>query len=268
MPCISYAYRDVGHETLCDVHMFMSCHAPSSVRSYIQSAIDTVNHIHTTQPAGDILVFMTGRVEVEHVVRTLHEGDVGLMPLPLFAGLTQQEQTRCFELTPHGKRKVVVATNVAETSVTIDDIVYVIDTGYAKQRTYDPRTGLSSLLVAPISQSSAHQRSGRAGRVRAGVCYRLYTEQAFLGMSQRTLPEIQRTNLAPVLLHLKSLGIDDLIHFPFLSPPPVELMSRALELLYATSALDEYGKLTSPVGEQMAEFPVEPMTAKMVSIGV
>ena len=160
--------------------------------------------------------------------------------------------------------QVVLATNIAETSLTIDGIIYVIDTGFCKQNSYNARTGMESLIVTPISQASANQRAGRAGRVAAGKCFRLYTAWAFKHeLEPNTVPEIQRTNLGNVVLLLKSLGINDLIHFDFMDPPPHETLILALEQLYALGALNHLGELTK-LGRKMAEFPVDPMLSKMI----
>ena len=160
--------------------------------------------------------------------------------------------------------QVVLATNIAETSLTIDGIVYVIDPGYCKQSSYNARTGMESLVVTPISKASANQRAGRAGRVSPGKAFRLYTAWAYKHeLEDNTVPEIQRTNLGNVVLLLKSLGINDLIHFDFMDPPPHETLVLALEQLYALGALNNLGELTK-MGRKMAEFPVDPMVAKMI----
>jgi ATP-dependent RNA helicase DDX35 len=157
-----------------------------------------------------------------------------------------------------------VATNIAEASITINGIVYVIDCGFVKLRAYNPNNGLESLVITPVSQASAMQRSGRAGRVRSGKSFRLYTEKDFEKLPVATTPEMQRSNLATVVLQLKSMGIDNVLRFNFLSPPPAKCMIRALDLLYALGALDDNGSLTHPLGLQMAEFPLHPMFAKML----
>merc|ERR1712054_16455 len=142
-------------------------------------------------------------------------------------------------------RKIVFSTNIAETSLTIDGIVYVIDPGFAKQKVYNPRIRVESLLVSPISKASAHQRAGRAGRTKPGKCFRLYTEKAFKKeLMEQTYPEILRSNLGNVVLELKKLGIDDLVHFDFMDPPAPETLMRALELLNYLGALDDDGNLT------------------------
>lgn len=178
--------------------------------------------------------------------------------------------------------KVVLATNIAETSITIDGVVFVIDPGFVKQNSYNPRSGMASLVVVPVclsfspariqltsaneqcSRASANQRAGRAGRVGPGKAFRLYTKWAFSNeLEENTVPEIQRTNLGMVVLLLKSLGINDLIGFEFMDPPPGETLMRALELLYALGALNDRGELTK-LGRRMAEFPVDPMLSKTI----
>ena len=166
-----------------------------------------------------------------------------------------------FEPAPENHRKVIFSTNIAEASVTIDGIVYVIDSGFVKLRAYNPATGIETLTPTPVSQASATQRAGRAGRTKPGKCYRLYTEATFGTLPPSTVPEIQRSNLAPTILQLKALGIDNIARFNFLTPPPAELIVRALELLYSLGALDDYAKLTKPLGTRMAEIALEPMLA-------
>lgn len=155
-----------------------------------------------------------------------------------------------------------MSTNIAETSLTIDGVVFVIDPGFAKQKVYNPRIRVESLLVTAISKASAQQRAGRAGRTRPGKCFRLYTEKAYkTEMQDNTYPEILRSNLGSVVLQLKKLGIDDLVHFDFMDPPAPETLMRALELLNYLAALNDDGDLTE-LGSMMAEFPLDPQLAK------
>ena len=183
---------------------------------------------------------------------------------PIYANLPSDMQAKIFEPTPLGARKVVLATNIAETSLTIDGIKYVIDPGFVKQNSYNPRTGMESLIVTPVSKASANQRAGRAGRTSAGKCFRLFTAWSFENeLEDNTVPEIQRTNLGNVVLMLKSLGIHDLMNFDFMDPPPAETLLRALESLYALGALNDKGELTK-LGRRMAEFPLDPMLSKML----
>ncbi|XP_019130758.2 pre-mRNA-splicing factor ATP-dependent RNA helicase DHX16 [Larimichthys crocea] len=238
---------------------------------YLEACVVSVLQIHVTQSPGDILVFLTGQEEIEACCEMLQErcrrlGSkiAELLVLPIYANLPSDMQAKIFNPTPPGARKVVVATNIAETSLTIDGIIYVIDPGFCKQKSYNARTGMESLIVTPCSRASANQRAGRAGRVAAGKCFRLYTAWAFKHeMEETTVPEIQRTNLGNVVLLLKSLGINDLIHFDFMDPPPHETLVLALEQLYALGALNHLGELTK-LGRRMAELPVDPMLSKMI----
>ncbi|THC89794.1 hypothetical protein EYZ11_010745 [Aspergillus tanneri] len=239
--------------------------------NYLAAAITTVFQIHITQGQGDVLVFLTGQEEIEAAEQSLQEtarklgGKIPEMIIcPIYANLPSELQTKIFEPTPPKARKVVLATNIAETSLTIDGIVYVIDPGFAKENVFNPRTGMESLVVTPCSRASANQRAGRAGRVGPGKCFRLYTKWAYHNeLEESTTPEIQRTNLNSVILMLKSLGIDQLLEFDFMDPPPAETIIRALEQLYALGALNDRGELTK-VGRQMAEFPTDPMLAKAI----
>ncbi|CAB4281095.1 unnamed protein product [Prunus armeniaca] len=238
---------------------------------YLDAAIVTALQIHVTQPPGDILVFLTGQEEIEtaeeilkHRTRGLGTKIAELIICPIYANLPTELQGKIFEATPDGARKVVLATNIAETSLTIDGIKYVIDPGFCKMKSYNPRTGMESLLVTPISKASAMQRAGRSGRTGPGKCFRLYTAYNYYNdLDDNTVPEVQRTNLANVVLTLKSLGIHDLLHFDFMDPPPSEALLKALELLFALSALNKVGELTK-VGRRMAEFPLDPMLSKMI----
>jgi ATP-dependent RNA helicase DDX35 len=241
----------------------------SSAEDYVERALSTVFDIHETEPNGDILVFLTGREEIDSAVEAVSEKVLGLppksqslLPLPLYAGLSAEQQMYVFDEAPENTRKVIFSTNIAEASVTIDGIVYVVDCGFVKLRAYDPKTGIETLTATPVSKASAAQRAGRAGRTKPGKCFRLYTEDAFQSLPEANIPEIQRSNLAPFILQLKALGIDNVLRFDFLTPPPAELMVKALELLYSLGALDEYAKLTKPLGVRMAELAVEPMMAK------
>lgn len=241
----------------------------SPVEDYLEKAVQTVFDIHTKEPEGDILVFLTGREEIDSAIQAISERSASLhpraqqlMPLPLYAGLSTEQQMYVFEEAPEDTRKVIFATNIAEASVTINGILYVIDCGFVKLRAYNPTTGIETLTATPVSKASATQRAGRAGRTKPGKCFRLYTENDFLSLEEATIPEIQRSNLAPVILQLKALGIDNIVRFDFITPPPAELIIRALELLYSLGALDDYAKLTKPLGTRMAELAVEPMMAK------
>ncbi|KAF4457295.1 Pre-mRNA-splicing factor ATP-dependent RNA helicase cdc28 [Fusarium albosuccineum] len=246
-------------------------YTPAPEANYLAAAITTVFQIHTTQGKGDILIFLTGQDEIEAAEQEIAETakKLGsrikeLVICPIYANLPSELQSKIFEPTPDGARKVVLATNIAETSLTIDGIVYVIDPGYVKENVYNPATGMSNLVVVPCSRASANQRSGRAGRVGPGKCFRLYTKFAYMNeMDESTTPEIQRTNLNGVVLQLKSLGINELLDFEFMDPPPTEALIGALNQLFALQALNHRGELTK-LGRQMAEFPTDPMLAKAV----
>jgi ATP-dependent RNA helicase DDX35 len=238
---------------------------------YVERAVKTVIDIHTKEGEGDILLFLTGREEIERAIdmiteqsETLRSKTPALQPMPMYAGLPTDQQMYVFEPAAEDTRKVIVSTNIAEASVTIDGIVFVIDCGFVKLRAYNPISGIDTLTATAVSKASATQRAGRAGRTKLGKCYRLYTEHAFQTLEEATVPEIQRSNLAPTILQLKALGIDNIARFDYLTPPPAELVIRALELLYSLGALDDYAKLTKPMGLRMAELSVEPMMAKVL----
>jgi pre-mRNA-splicing factor ATP-dependent RNA helicase DHX15/PRP43 len=257
-------------------------YTPEPERDYLEAALRTALQIHLCEPPGDILLFLTGEEEIEEACKKLSKDVAALGPevpelrcLPLYSTLPPNLQQRIFEPAPPPRapgqppgRKCIVATNIAETSLTIDGIVYVIDPGFAKQKVYNPRIRVESLLVTPISRASAQQRAGRAGRTRPGKCFRLYTEKAFKKeLLPQTYPEILRSNLSSVVLQLKKLGIDDLVHFDFMDPPAPETLMRALEQLNYLGALDDDGNLTR-TGEIMSEFPVEPQLAKFLIASV
>jgi ATP-dependent RNA helicase DHX8/PRP22 len=249
--------------------------AKDPVSDYLEEALITVMQIHLREPAGDILLFLTGQEEIDTAAEILFDRMKSLGPsapeliiLPVYSALPSEMQTRIFEPAPLGKRKVVIATNIAEASLTIDGIFYVVDPGFAKQKVYNPKLGMDSLVVAPISQASARQRAGRAGRTGPGKCFRLYTEGAFINeMLPTSIPELQRSNLAHTVLTMKAMGINDLLHFDFMDPPPAPHLLAALESLYALGALDEEGLLTR-LGRIMSQFPLDPMVSKMLLASV
>ncbi|KAK4740295.1 hypothetical protein R3W88_003992 [Solanum pinnatisectum] len=242
---------------------------------YLDASLITVMQIHLTEPEGDILLFLTGQEEIDYACQCLYERMKGLgknvpelIILPVYSALPSEMQSRIFDPAPPGKRKVVVATNIAEASLTIDGIYYVIDPGFAKQNVYNPKQGLDSLVITPISQASAKQRAGRAGRTGPGKCYRLYTESAFHSeMSPTAVPEIQRINLGNTVIMMKAMGINDLLSFDFMDPPTPQALISAMEQLYTLGALDEEGLLTK-LGRKMAEFPLDPPLSKMLLASV
>ena len=261
-------------------HPVQIFYTPEPERDYVEAALRTVLQIHATETEGDILLFLTGEEEIEDACRKIsleademtREADAGpLKVYPLYGTLPPQQQQRIFEPAPppakaggRPGRKVIIGTNVAETSLTIDGIVYVVDPGFSKQKVYNPRIRVESLLVSPISKASAQQRAGRAGRTRPGKCFRLYTEAAFKKeLIEQTYPEILQSNLANTVLELKKLGIDDLVHFDLMDPPAPETLIRALEELNYLACLDDDGNLTA-LGKLASEFPLDPSLAVML----
>eukprot|EP00934_Nitzschia_sp_Nitz4_P001506 Nitzschia sp. Nitz4//scaffold114_size70088//5036//7183//NITZ4_005967-RA/size70088-processed-gene-0.30-mRNA-1//-1//CDS//3329533393//1506//frame0 len=247
-------------------------------QNYVEGAIRTAVHIHECEAPGDILVFLTGEQEIEQACEEIREKARGmaekhgeLVVYPLYSSLPPEQQRKIFSDAPGPRvpggppgRKVVVSTNVAETSLTIDGIVYVVDPGFSKQKVYNPRVRVESLLVSPISRASARQRSGRAGRTRPGKCFRLYTEETFnKDLQETTYPEVLRSQMSSVVLTLKKLGIDNLVEFDFMDPPAAETMMRALESLNYLGALDDEGEMTE-LGYQMSELPLDPQLAKLI----
>jgi len=255
-------------------------YTPEPERDYVEAAIRTVLQIHATEPEGDILLFLTGEEEIEDACRKIsletdemvREADAGPMKVyPLYGTLPPAQQQKIFDPAPPPRRpggrpgrKCIVATNIAETSLTIDGIVYVVDPGFSKQKVYNPRIRVESLLVSPISKASAQQRAGRAGRTRPGKCFRLYTEGAFKKeLIEQTYPEVLRSNLSSTVLELKKLGVDDLVHFDLMDPPAPETLMRALEELNYLACLDDDGNLTT-MGRLASEFPLDPALAVML----
>lgn len=241
-------------------------------RDYLKAAILAVIQIHLNEPEGDILLFLTGEREItlacQNIDRELHQliidGTVPPLKLYPFHGrLPPEQQQRIFDASPPDgpkERKCVVATNIAETSLTIDGIVYVIDPGFSKQKVYNPRTRVESLLVMPISQESARQRAGRAGRTRPGKCFRLFPEIAFKELIQRTYPEILRSNVLSTILELKSMGVNDIVHHELLDPPAPESLMRGFEEANFLACLDDEGELTV-LGKLASKFPLDPRLA-------
>ena len=232
---------------------------------YVDSALQTILQLHQNEPNGDILCFLTGQEEIDYACDILNEKLKKLAPclvLPLYASLPNHLQSRVFETSVH--RKVIIATNIAETSVTINGVVYVVDCGFTKQNCYDPKLGMDSLVVVPISQAQANQRSGRAGRTRPGKAYRLYTEKAYFEeMLPNTIPEIQRTNMANTVLTLLAMGIYDLSAFDFMDKPSIKAINSAIQELFQLGAVDDEGILTD-LGQEMAELPLDPSLAKVL----
>ncbi|CAL8470833.1 g10375 [Coccomyxa elongata] len=246
------------------------------VDSYLDAALRTVVQIHVDEPSGDILVFLTGQDEIETLQRLIPERSLQLddaeshgkmLVVPIYAALQPEQQANVFKPTPPGMRKVILATNIAETSITVPGVRYVVDPGFVKARSYNARLGSDSLQVVPISKAQARQRSGRAGREAPGKAFRLYTEAAYLGLQAASAPEIQRVSLASLALQLKQLGVADVRAFPFMDPPPPTALARALELLLALGALDQRGALSQPLGAQLVRLPLEPVFGKVLLSG-
>ncbi|KAG2768360.1 hypothetical protein JG687_00006051 [Phytophthora cactorum] len=234
---------------------------------YLQKAIDTVLAIDEHEGEGDVLVFLPGQEEIDFVVRALNDrAPTHILPVPLYGTLPLHMQQNAFLPAPRGvRRKIIVATTIAETSVTIEGVVFVVDGCFTKLAFFNPLTGVEALITAPLSKASAKQRAGRAGRSQPGKCFRLCTQEHFRNkLAKETIPQMQRTNLATVALYLLSMGIQDLAHFDFVSPPSPEALIRALELLFSLGAIDTECRLIDPLGTQMAEFPVAPALAKVL----
>ena len=248
-------------------------YTPEAVGDYIEGAMVTALQLHAEEPlGGDVLVFLTGQDEIESLQRLLEEkakalphGAPPLIVRTIFAALASEQQMKVFEATPAGSRKVILATNIAETSITIPGVKYVVDPGVVKMRAVHPRTGTETLWVEPVSQPQAWQRAGRAGRLGPGKCYRLYTEDSFLKLRKATTPLLHRCNLAAVALQLKNLGISDVLRFPFPQAPAPAAMQRALETLLALGAISaKRGGTLTDLGRRMGALPLEPMLAKLL----
>ncbi|XP_054286670.1 pre-mRNA-splicing factor ATP-dependent RNA helicase PRP16 [Macrosteles quadrilineatus] len=242
------------------------------VEDYVDAAVKQALQIHLQGQEGDILIFMPGQEDIEVTCEVLAErlGEIDNAPqlsvLPIYSQLPSDLQAKIFQRSPEGLRKCVVATNIAETSLTVDGIMFVVDSGYCKLKVYNPRIGMDALQIYPISQANANQRSGRAGRTGPGQCFRLYTERQYKDeLLVTTVPEIQRTNLANTVLLLKSLGVQDLLQFHFMDPPPQDNILNSLYQLWILGALDHTGSLT-PLGRQMAEFPLDPPQCQMLIV--
>ncbi|SPJ82284.1 probable ATP-binding protein PRP16 [Fusarium torulosum] len=228
-----------------------------AIPDYAHVALHTAKHIHETSADGDILLFMPSVGEIEDACVQLRKATEGLEVLPLYSQLSRAEQDKVFTRSFH--RRCIISTNIAETSVTIGGVVYVIDPGLAKESRYNPRTGLESIFTAPISQASARQRAGRAGRTGPAVCYRLYTKDDFDEiLLPTTPPSILLNNLSDIVLQLKAMGIADIANFDFLDKPDPEVCFRALEDLLAMDYLDDNAEITLK-GKMAANLPVHPV---------
>jgi ATP-dependent RNA helicase DHR2 len=246
-------------------------YSPAPVHDFVDAALKVIFQIHQKEPMpGDILVFLTGQETVEALEHLVNEYAMGMDPslpkilvLPLFAALPQAAQQRVFAPAPPRTRKIVLSTNIAETSVTVSGVRHVVDCGKAKVKQFRTRLGLDSLLVKPISKSAAIQRKGRAGREAPGQCFRLYTEKDYLALDETNTPEILRCDLSQALLNMKARGVDDIVGFPFLTRPPREALEKALLQLLNINALEDDGKI-SPVGLHIAKLPLTPTLGRVL----
>ena len=253
------------------VDVFYSKHP---VADYVVSAVETVIVIHKSNAPGDVLVFLTGQDEVEEACKMLKDKmkhvsqklKYSILPIPMYSNLPARDQLKVFQRASSGTRKVIFSTNIAETSITIDNIIHIVDCGFMKTTVYDPTFNSETLAVVPISQASAKQRAGRAGRLTSGKCYRLYSESEYAKLLPQSVPEMQRSSMAFPVLQLKALGVNNVAKFDYLSPPPATNMARALELLYSLGAIDARVELINPVGHQMAELPLNPMFSKCLLV--
>ena len=247
------------------------CKAPQT--DYVNSSLVTALQIHLENPLdGDILVFLTGQEEIESGQRILLEcckamplNSCKLSVLSLFGALPMSQQVEVFKPAPKGHRKIILSTNIAETSLTIRGVKYVVDSGRVKQKRFDPKIGLETLQVQLISKAQARQRQGRSGREGPGICYRLLTEEEFLKAREVTIPEIQRCQLSNILLNLLSLGISDVVNFEWIDKPAPECISAALRELHFLEAV--FGSQTlalTAIGNIMAQFPLSPIYSRII----
>jgi ATP-dependent RNA helicase DDX35 len=243
-------------------------------QDYVRTALETVYDISKLDIPGDVLVFLTTQDECERAVDWVKSdsrrdapstGPGQLHPVALYAGLPTKHQLSVFEAPPRDHRKIVFATSIAETSLTIDGIVHVVDCMFSQQRAFDPFVGVGTSGIVPISKASASQRSGRAGRVRPGFAFRLCTKEAYDALREADVPEVQRSDLTRAVLQLKGLGIDNLLQFSWMATPPSELLVRSLESLYALGALGKDARLSDSIGRYMTEFAgIDPRLARCI----
>lgn len=235
-----------------------------TTRFMIDAVVRKITHIHKTAGPGDVLAFMAGKDDIDAVVEKLEALKLGdLRVLPVYGGLSADQQFRIFANFP-GKRKVVVATNIAETSITINGVAYVVDSGIIKQTHFHGESGIQSLDFVPHSQAGCNQRKGRAGRTRAGTCFRMYTQKDFESRPANTDPEILRVSLAGVVLAMEDIGIKDVERFEFIDPPESEAFHEAYQTLIALGAIAEDSREITEIGRRMACLPLEPRIARMV----
>jgi HrpA-like RNA helicase len=249
-----------------------------SLAYYIRHALEKVIEIHRNEEVGDVLVFLTGQKEIEEGCRTLERMVIEMdyhhlrayptikemLIMPLYGALETEFQREIFRPAPRGFRKVVLATNIAATSLTIEGIRYVVDLGFVKQHIYDPQIDMDALVIVHVSQSEAQQRAGRAGRTRHGKCFRLYSRQFYENeMRAETQPELLRTSLANTVLELKKMGISHILEFEFMDSPEPAMVLSALKQLYLLGAIDNQGSITKE-GDRMTYFPLPPNLARVL----
>jgi HrpA-like RNA helicase len=246
-----------------------------------EQACEIVMKIHHKEPAGDVLVFLPGSQDIDNAASYLRTAAAELPPtgtpssvhgldmivVPLYGALSSEKQQVVFHATRAGERKVVLATNIAETSLTVAGVKYVVDPGYVKQKLFKGESGIEILETVLISKTSAQQRAGRAGRTSAGKCFRLYPSAVYDDMEDVTVPEIKRSNLSNTVLYLKVLGIEDILSFDFLDRPQESALIDALASLHYLGALDADGRITS-LGSKMSEFPLDPSLSRMLLASV
>ena len=240
---------------------------PSPMDKRVKSSVELAIRIHLHEGPGHILAFLTGFEECEkackmtfNILEDLSKKGKKVPPMnimPLYGAQNTEDQSKIFEKTKNGCRKLIFCTNIAETSLTVDGIGYVIDCGYVKQKIYNHKTSMDSLMIVPISKVQAKQRSGRAGRTGPGKCLRIYTEQFYKNsMTDIIVPEILRVNLASTILTLKSMGIDNIIDFDFMDKPDSNSIYEALKQLFFLQAIDIDGHITN-LGKEMTKFPLD-----------
>eukprot|EP00210_Caulerpa_lentillifera_P004954 g4728.t1 len=243
--------------------------------SYLDGVLHTTLQLHLEESAGDILVFLTGEEEIEsmgELLRSSYERlkvpeKTPLLVLGIYAAMSPQRQLQVFQSAPKGTRRVILATNIAETSVTIPGVRFVVDSGVVKQRCFNAKTGIDALQVVEVSKAQAKQRSGRAGREAPGKAFRLYMESSYDQLQDFTKPEILRCNLAETTIKLKAMGVWNLMEFEFLNEPPKAALVRSLQLLYSLGALDDQGNITEHPGVMMSRLPIDPALAKILITG-
>ena len=243
-------------------------HSAEPKEDYLSACVETAVDLHLTKDDGDILIFLTGEGEIVEAVQKIEyqiSASKNFKPfevLPLYGALSAKSQQEVFKKVPKGTRKIIVSTNIAETSLTIDGVVYVIDPGLSKQKIYNPRMKFESLLVSSISKANAKQRAGRAGRTKPGECYRLYTKQSYeTELIDHPIPEVLRSELSSTILNLSMLGHNNIVEFDFMEPPSTETAMRALETLVHIGAINEETIELTPLGKILGLFPLEPRMA-------